>query len=376
MWSRGVGLALLVGWCAPLLSGCEACSSSGPRAGPSGPSDGGVVGLSAEQAAQILARVGTRNITLGDYAAALERMDPFERMRYQTEDRRQALLEEMINVELLAREAERRGLDRQPETQELVRQFQRDELLRRLRASVPGPSQLPASEVQSYYQEHRADLHDPERRRAAQIVLRDEQQAERARAEASTADEERWRALVKQYNPEAVSPQGDKTTSRPPLDVAGDLGILSPPAAAPAVPEQATPGQAAPARAAPVAALDFEVPEPLRRAVFEIPEVGQVYPRPVAHGGRYYVLRLVSKLEARQRSLEEVDGIVRTELVKRLQAQAQTELVQRLRQSVSIRIDDAALERVPPPEPGPPETRPAEPRAAEPRKNAPARTAP
>ncbi|HKO90761.1 MAG TPA: hypothetical protein VJU61_06405, partial [Polyangiaceae bacterium] len=101
------------------------------------------------------------------------------------------------------------------------------------------------------------------------------------------------------------------------------------------------------------AAAQFEVAEPLRRAVFQIPEVGQVYPQPVAYGGRYYVLRLVSKLEARQRSLEEVDGIVRTELVKRLQAQAQTDLVHRLRQSVPVRIDDAALERVPPPEPAP-----------------------
>jgi hypothetical protein len=224
--------------------------------------------------------------------------------------------------------------------------------------------------VQSYYHEHRADFHDPERRRAAQMVLRDEQRAARALAEASTADEERWRALVKQYNPEVVSPQGDKTTARPPLDVAGDLGILSPPAPA-AVPEQVAAGQAAAGQVAAVAARDFEVPEPLRRAVFEIPEVGQVYPRPVAYGGRYYVLRLVSKLEARQRSLEEVDGIIRTELVKRLQEQAQTELVNRLRQSVSVRIDDAALERVPPPEPGPPETRPAEPR-----KSAPARSAP
>ena len=44
-------------------------------------------GLSPEQAAQVLARVGTRIITLGDFAAALERMDPFERIRYQSDDR-------------------------------------------------------------------------------------------------------------------------------------------------------------------------------------------------------------------------------------------------------------------------------------------------
>src|SRR4051794_8577694 len=158
-------------------------------------------------------------------------MDPFERMRYQTDDRRQALLDELINVELLAREAERRGLDQKPETQELVRQFQRDELLRRLRASVPGPSQLSVAAVQAYFQEHRADFLDPERRRAAQIVLGDAGQAAKVLSEATGADADRWRALVRQYNPEAAGGEGDKTSARPPLEVPGDLGLLSAPLA-------------------------------------------------------------------------------------------------------------------------------------------------
>ena len=77
--------------------GCDGCSSSERSAVGA---DAGAARLTPEQAGQVLARVGDRVITLGDYAAALERMDPFERMRYQTEDRRQALLDEMINVEL------------------------------------------------------------------------------------------------------------------------------------------------------------------------------------------------------------------------------------------------------------------------------------
>jgi peptidyl-prolyl cis-trans isomerase C len=350
MWSRGVGFALSLSLCAAALGGCEGCNRAGPE--PAGSGDAGRAELSPEQASQVLARVGGRNITLGDYAGALERMDPFERMRYQTDDRRQALLEEMINVELLAREAERRGLDRKPETQELVRQYQRDELLRRLRASVPGPNQLPSSAVQAYYEEHRSDFYDPERRRAAQIALADANVAARVVTDAAGADADRWRALVQQYNPQALAPEGDKTVARPALELPGDLGLLSaavPPGTVPA--GTVPPSAAFPAGSSPAPGAS-EVPEPLRRAVFEIAEEGQVFPRPIAHGGRFYVLRLVSKLEARQRSLEEVEGMVRTRLVRELQEQAENELVNRLRKSIAVSIDEAALERVP--EPGSP----------------------
>jgi peptidyl-prolyl cis-trans isomerase C len=343
MWPR-TALALGLCLCALELAGCEGCShSSAPGAGAA--ADAGQAGLSPAQAAQVLARVGTRTITLGDFAAALERMDPFERIRYQTDDRRQALLDEMINVELLAREAERRGLDQKPETQELIRQYQRDELLRRVRAEVPGPSQLSNEQVQAYYQAHKPEFVDPERRRAAQIVLKDAGLAARVLAEAAGADAERWHALVKQYNPEAAGAEGDKTAARPPLEVPGDLGMLSAPG---------TPGVGTPAAGAGGAGggASGDVPEAVRRAVFEIAQEGQVYPQPVAAGGRFHVLRLISRLEARQRTLEEVDGAVRARLVRSLQEQAETELVKRLRQSIPVSIDEQALERVP--EPGPP----------------------
>src|SRR5450755_2082618 len=99
--------------------------------------------LTPELAKQVLAKVGDREITLGEYAETLERMDPFERLRYQSADRRKQLLSEIIQVELLADEAKRRGLDKQPETQERVRQMLKDELLRDIRRSVPAPNDIP-----------------------------------------------------------------------------------------------------------------------------------------------------------------------------------------------------------------------------------------
>lgn len=317
-------LGLLLG--ASATSGCEGCT--GETAGRQGPADAGAAaeGLTPEQASQVLARVGDRTITLGDYAAALERMDPFERMRYQTKDRRQALLDEMINVELLAREAERRGLDRRPETIELVRQYQRDELLARLRASLPRPKDLPAAEVSRYYQEHRAEFFEPEQRQAAEIVLTDAAAARRLVKEAAGASPERWRELVQKHAPAAVA-EGDKTSARPPIDVPGDLGFLG------AQPDEPT----------------DEVPAAVRQAVFQITKVGDVYPEPVVEGGRHHVIRLVSVREARQRSLAEVDAAIRARLVTAREAEARAALIERLRQTTTVQVDEAALERVEPP---------------------------
>jgi hypothetical protein len=310
--------------------GCDGCgpSSSSSTRGPGGGADAGVERrLTPEQAKQVLARIGERTITLGDYAAALERMDPFERMRYQTEDRRQALLDEMINVELLAREAERRGLDRRPETIELVRQFERDELLARLRASLPRPSAVPAAEVSRYYQDHRAEFHEPEQRRAAEIVLRDAGEARRLIAAAAGASPDRWRELVQNHAPKPVVDTADKTTARPPIDVPGDLGFLS------AEPDEPS----------------DDVPAAVRKAVFQIEKAGDVYPEPVAVAGEQHVIRLVSVREARQRSLAEVDTLIRVRLVTAKEAEARDALLARLRQTTTVEVDEAALERIEPP---------------------------
>ena len=319
-----------VGWAGrwPTLAAVALAGLAGvacARSEPGGePEDAGVArALSPEHAAQVLARVGDRSITLGQYAAALERMDPFERMRYQTEDRRQALLDEMINVELLSREAERRGLDRRPETVELVRQFRRDEVLARLRGSLPGPSSLPAAEVSQYYQEHRAEFFEPELRRVAEVVVDDPALARELVRQAAAASPERWLELVRKYAPQAASPPGDKASPAPGAAVPGDLGYLAAQAPQPNDP----------------------VPAAVRDAAFAIASAGEVYPSPVAAGGRQHVVRLVEVREARQRSLAEVDTLIRGRLLDAREAQARRELLEQLRATTTIEVEPAALDR-------------------------------
>jgi hypothetical protein len=144
------------------------------------PPDGGVAvsGLTAEQASRVVAKVGDRAITLGDFAKTLERMDPFDRLRYQSKERRRELLNEMIDVELLAIEARRRGIDKEPETQDAVRQILREAMLAKTREGLPAPADITADEVRSYYEKYPESFTEPERRRVAAIVVDDKSAAE------------------------------------------------------------------------------------------------------------------------------------------------------------------------------------------------------
>src|SRR5271169_5695280 len=145
---------------AMLAVGCSRPSASTAQPIDSGAAPGA---LSPEEASQVLAHVGDRTITLGDYVAALQHMDQFDRLRYSAPARRRELLGEMIDVTLLADEARAKGYDKDPPTQQELREILRDALLKKAREGAPAPEDIPAPEVQAYFDAHRADFHDPER---------------------------------------------------------------------------------------------------------------------------------------------------------------------------------------------------------------------
>src|SRR5882757_261435 len=135
-----------------------AVGCSRPSASTVGLTEGGAaVGtLSAEEALQVLAHVGDRTITLGDYAAALQHMDQFDRTRYSAPARRRELLGEMIDVLLLADEAREKGYDKDPATAQELREILRDAILRKAHEGVPAPNDIPTPEVQAYFDAHKA----------------------------------------------------------------------------------------------------------------------------------------------------------------------------------------------------------------------------
>jgi parvulin-like peptidyl-prolyl isomerase len=322
-------LRSLASYAAALLvvcaTGCGKKATGG--AAPSASASARPTGISPELAQRVLAKVGDRAITLGDYAATLERMDSFERLRYQSADRRKQLLEELIDLELLAAEARRRGLDKQPETQERVRQMLRDELLAQVRASAPAPADISEADVRKYYEAHRDDFREPERRRVAHIVVGSEAEAKTVLEKALTASPAEWGKLVAEKSRDARS----KPSAGMPVELAGDLGIVGPPGHAR--------GQ------------NPAVPEPLRAAVFEIEKVGGVLGRPIAVGGLFHIVRMTSKTDARDRSYADAERSIRVALVQEQIRAREAELEAELKKKYPVTIDEAQLAKIPLPAP-------------------------
>jgi peptidyl-prolyl cis-trans isomerase C len=314
----GVALLFAVPGCSKKKSETGAVASASASAGKKT--------LSPELAKKTLAKVGDRVITLGEYAATLDRMDPFERMRYQSQDRRKRLLDEMIEVELLSQEARRRGLDKAPETQERLRQLLRDQMLEEVRKSAPAPNDVPEPELRAYYDKHKDEFAEPERRRVAGIVLENASLAKTVLAQALKATPAAWGELVEQR-----STQRGSRSAIAPSELAGDLGIVGPPGHA----RGANP----------------RVPEPVRDAVFKIAKVGDTYSEVVPSDGKFYVIRLMSTTPPRERKYEDSERAIRTAVVQAKIREKEQALEAELRKKFPVTVDDAALAKMPMPPP-------------------------
>jgi peptidyl-prolyl cis-trans isomerase C len=324
------------------LLGCERGSPANKNPAPS-EAERGAFGLTAEQAGLPLAKVGGKTITLGDFAAVLERMDPFERLRYQSPERRRLLLEELVKVELLAQEARRRGLDKDPDVVLRRDQALRDELRRHWQRKGPTPESISEAEARAYYSARRAEFSDPERRRLAVIELGSKAKAALVLKLAQQASPSQWGLLVERHSiakrPKVEPPE--------PLEFAGEVGIVSLPG------EKGDSG---------------EVPEAVRRAGFQIAEQGGVHPEVVEASGRFFVVRLLGKTPPRERTFAEVERTIRVALVEEKLKAKEIAFAEELRQRYPVKVDSEALRalELEPKAPEPPKPEPKQPKAVEP----------
>jgi len=312
-------------WALALLASLSACGSCNDMALDQGTSaDGGAHATSAqltpEQSAKVLARVGDVTITLGDYVAALEHMDQFDRLRYQSPERRKELLNEMIDVELLAREATAKGYDKDPLAQQELRAILRDALLNDARKGLPSPAEIPDEDVRAFYEAHKADYRDPERRRVGAIVVKDEATAKAVLEQAKRATATEWGQLVRDKSVDS------QAKANVPLDLAGDFGMVAPPGDS--------------------RGDNPRVPEEVRAAVFEAAKVGDVVDHVVKSGDLYYVVRFSQKSDPHERSLAEADRSIRVRLSQDKMRARDDEALKSLRAQFPVQIDEKALEQV------------------------------
>lgn len=285
----------------------------------SGSAEGSADGGAAD--ARVVAEFSGGKLTIADVRRWTDSWSEYDRMRYQSPDRKRELVQEIVALELLAGEAIRAGYDQRPEVLAMLkREVARRYLDDRAAGSV-SLKDIPDAEVQAFYEGHRADYVTPETRRVRHLVVGREALARQVRAEldaelvaaAHDAGVRVFEAFVTKYSE-------DRDTR----GAYGDLGWVD-----------------ASGRVRGTV-RDSSVCADLAAAAFAVPD-GWGPVGPVACGASWVVGLVVEVRPQRQQPFDEVSSRVRNQLLQERREASKRALIDQLREQAGVRIDEAAL---------------------------------
>ena len=266
----------------------------------------------AGEPGNVVARVDGKPITLREVQERINALDPYSRARFSSPEQRKKFLENLVRFEVLAREAEKRGYDRDPDVQralknQMIQTFLRKELDEKLKKEP-----ISEAEVAAYYRAHERDFHQPEQVRVSQILVEDRAQAEKLAAEARRLPHndggKGFRELVQRYSLDEDS-----------KGLGGDLTFFD--------------------------RQNTQLPRPLIEAAFALKEVGDVSP-PVASDKGFHVLKLTQRRPAFTRPLEGVSADIKRLILRDRRAMKQEEMVAEMRQKLKVQIYEDQLAKV------------------------------
>ena len=207
--------------------------------------------------------------------------------------------------------------------QEAIRQILREAMLANARRGMRAPAEIPAAEVQAYYDANKEKFREPERRRVSAILLGDPARAQDVlEAALVIKSAKEWGELFFEHSLDAPKEQD----AQAPADLAGDRGIVGPPGD----PKGAS----------------KSVPPELQRAVFELKAIGDVYDKVVASGDRLYIVRMAGRSKGHTRTVAEADRAIRVSILQDAIVTREQQLEADLRKRFPVQVDEAALSAV------------------------------
>jgi peptidyl-prolyl cis-trans isomerase C len=264
---------------------------------------------------QVVAKVDDAVITVADVQERINKQSPFVRARYTSADKKKEFVDGLVKFEVMAAEAARRGYDKDPDVQRVMKQQMISKLMQKDFESKLKVEDVPDADVEKYYNEHPGEFHQKDEVRVSEIVVKDKSKADKAYAEARAlpkaatgADQKGFRDLVAKYSEDEDSkPRG------------GDLSFF--------------------------AADSSTVPKPIVEAAFKLKEVGDVAP-PVKTDKGWSIIRLTQKRPGFSRALPDVKRQIQQRLFRDLRSKAMDTFVDDLKKKSNITINDDNLAKV------------------------------
>jgi parvulin-like peptidyl-prolyl isomerase len=286
-------MALVLAWWA-LLGGCQGTTEVPVEAVA-------VRETPAPAAEELLVRVGDHGggVTRAEFLAVASRTPPDGPTL--TLEQRKAILDDLVDQELLFQEAFGRGLYRDPKVKRaLVQQLLRTEVMARLKGDdVPEP------ELLAYYEAHRAEFQIPEKAQVRRIFLRIDAQRDEAAARALAADlrkqlqadPSKFKALAEEHSDDAYKRRG------------GDMGYVD-------------------------RVEDSPHPPELLERIFSI-DVGRIS-EPFLAGGGVNLVLVSARRDAMERPFEQVKGSVIRKMKSQRFEDASAAFVEALQQGSAV----------------------------------------
>jgi peptidyl-prolyl cis-trans isomerase C len=278
-----------------LLVGCGSKSPAATRAGDTG---------------SVVARVDGQPITVTDVQRRIDALDPYSKARFSSPEQRKKFLENMVRFEVLAREAQNRGYDRDPDVQRVVKNQMIETLLRKELDEKLKAQEISDAQVAEYYRKEPAQFRQPEQVRVSQILVKDKATAAKVAAEARTAGttDSGFRALVTRYSEDEDSKaQG------------GDLTFFD--------------------------RTTTEFPPALVEAAFALEDIGDLS-GPVASDKGFHILRLTQRRPGFTRPLAGVAAEIRRLIWRDRRAKKMEEMVAQMREKLKVEIYEDELAKV------------------------------
>jgi hypothetical protein len=188
-------------------TGSTAPSATAPAATP----DAGLSPEERTRRATPAAHVGDVVITVGELEDMLNEAPQPVRQSYADPNRRREFLENMIQTILLSQEAQRRGLDRQPEASASIRRILAQRLEQSAIIEAITPETVTDAEVHAYYDQHIGDYQQPEFRRATVVFTDDRAAADQVTTalRAARGDMRRVQTIVRDRSTDALTREHD-----------------------------------------------------------------------------------------------------------------------------------------------------------------------